>query len=94
MRRVSFKRLGCKQGPLWQARYFDFTCRRTRDIANKLDYIHDNPVKAGLVRHAGEWRWSSAGFYSKRGKPMVVPDVRDFSGDPDGLLWPAPWRRK
>jgi putative transposase len=54
-----------KRGPLWQARYFDFICRRTRDVGNKLGYIHDNPVVAGLVRHADEWRWSSAGFYSK-----------------------------
>ena len=82
------------RGPLWQARYFDFICRRTRDVANKLDYIHDNPVKAGLVRHRDEWCWSSAGFYSKTCPPPVIPDIMDFSGDPDELLWPAPWRRK
>ena len=35
-----------KPGSLWQARYFDFICRRTRDVANKLDYIHQNPVVA------------------------------------------------
>jgi REP element-mobilizing transposase RayT len=83
-----------KRGPLWQARYFDFICRRTRDVANKLDYIHQNPVVAGLVNHADEWRWSSAGFYSKTGAPPIVPDIIDFSGDPDELLWPAPWRRE
>ena len=81
------------RGPLWQARYFDFICRRTRDVSNKLDYIHDNPVKAGLVKRAEDWRWSSAAFYAKTGKPPVTPDVMDFSGDPDELLWPAPWRK-
>ena len=40
-----------KQGPLWQARYFDFICRRVRDVGNKLEYIHQNPVAAGLVSH-------------------------------------------
>ena len=55
-----------KTGPLWQARFFDFICRRTRDVTNKLDYIHQNPVVAHLVSRADEWRWSSAGFYSKR----------------------------
>ena len=83
-----------KTGPLWQARYFDFICRRTRDVANKLDYIHQNPVVARLVSRADEWRWSSAGFYSKTSVPVIVPDVMDFSGDPDELLWPAPSRRK
>ena len=89
----SVQKLRGKHGPLWQARYFDFICRRTRDVANKLDYIHENPVMAGLVSRADEWRWSSAGFYAKTRAPLVVPDIMDFSGDPDELLWPAPWRR-
>jgi len=84
----------CKHGSLWQARYFDFICRRTRDVANKLDYIHENPVGAGLVSRPDEWRWSSAGFYAKTSAPLVVPDIMDLSGDPDELLWSAPWRRK
>ena len=29
----------------------------------KLDYIHRNPVKAGLCQTPEEYRWSSAGFY-------------------------------
>ena len=82
-----------KPGPLWQARYFDFICRRARDVGNKLEYIHQNPIAARLVSHAAEWRWSSAPFYSKSGAPLIIPDVMDFSGDPDELLWPAPWRR-
>src|SRR5437762_3237323 len=81
------------RGALWQARYFDFICRRTRDVSNKLEYIHENPVKAGLVSRPEDWRWSSAGFYAKIGIPAVIPDVMDCSGDPDELLWPAPWRR-
>ena len=83
-----------KHGPLWQARYFDFICRRTRDVANKLDYIHENPVVAGLVGRPDEWRWSSDGFYAKTSAPLVVPDIMDLPSDPDELLWPAPWRRK
>jgi REP-associated tyrosine transposase len=82
-----------KHGSLWQARYFDFICRRTRDVSNKLEYIHQNPVTRCLVSRADEWPWSSAGYYFKIGTPVVVPDEMDFSGDPDELLWPAPWRR-
>lgn len=81
------------RGPLWQSRYFDFICRRTRDVSNKLQYIHENPVTAGLVSSGPDWRWSSAGFYAKTSATRIVPDEMDFSGDPDELLWPAPWRR-
>ena len=28
-----------------------------------LNYIHDNPVRAGLVYRAEEWKWSSCRFY-------------------------------
>ena len=83
-----------KRGPLWQARYFDFICRRTRDVGNKVEYIHQNPVVAGLVSRADEWRWSSAAFYLKTRTPIIVPDFMDFSGDPHELLWPAPWGRR
>jgi hypothetical protein len=37
--------------------------RFTRDDAHyrvAVDYIHSNPVKAGLVKSAGGWKWSSA----------------------------------
>ncbi|MGD0007471.1 MAG: hypothetical protein ABSE93_02850 [Terriglobia bacterium] len=29
----------------------------------KLDYMHNNPVKRGLVSSPGDWPWSSWGFY-------------------------------
>jgi len=29
----------------------------------KVDYIHDNPRRKGLVRDAVDWRFSSAGFW-------------------------------
>ena len=29
----------------------------------KLEYIHDNPVRAGLCSYAEEYRYSSAKFY-------------------------------
>jgi putative transposase len=88
------------QGPFWQPRYFDFICRHARDVSNKLDYIHQNPVQAGFVRQPDEWPWSSAAFYSKSSSlpsspsssPSLIPDHMDFSGDPHELLWPAPRR--
>ena len=38
----------------------------------KLDYMHLNPVHAGLVEHAAGWQWSSAQYYEQR-KLVRVP---------------------
>jgi hypothetical protein len=29
-------------------------------IKQKIDYIHNNPVEAGFVTHAVDWKYSSA----------------------------------
>ena len=34
----------------------------------KLDYIHFNPVKAGLCENPEDYKFSSAGFYQKEDK--------------------------
>ena len=32
-------------------------------LLEKIDYIHNNPVRRGLVEHPGDWTHSSYGFY-------------------------------
>ena len=47
-------------GPgVWQREYFDRYIRDEAHFANTLAYIHENPVKAGLVKSAREWKYSS-----------------------------------
>jgi len=42
-------------------------------IWQKINYIHANPVKAGLVRAGKDYRWSSfRDFYSGTGEPLKV----------------------
>lgn len=77
--------------PLWQARYFDFILRRVADFWDKFDYIHQNPVRAGLVTNANDWRWSSCRHYSKLGAAAVEPDPIYLPMDRNAPLWPAPW---
>lgn len=38
----------------------------------KLEYMHNNPVKAGYVRSPEDWKYSSAGFYLT-GSESVIP---------------------
>jgi len=81
-----------RHGQIWQRSYFDFICRRARDFSEKLEYIHRNPVVAALASRCEDWQWSSYRYYAKTGEPPVRPDFIEFSGDPNELLWPAPWR--
>jgi putative transposase len=37
--------------PFWQARYYDFNVWSDEKCAEKLRYIHENPVNRGLVEH-------------------------------------------
>ena len=47
------------QGHLWQQRFYSVPL--TDDHLNTcIAYVHMNPVKAGLVKAAEEYRWSSA----------------------------------
>ena len=48
----------------WQARFYDFNVFTKKKVIEKLDYIHWNPVKRGLVASPELWRWSSDRFYA------------------------------
>jgi len=46
--------------PFWQAESYDHWVRDTREAEKIRAYIENNPVKAGLVSSAEDYRWSSA----------------------------------
>ena len=58
--------------PVWQRRYYDFNIFTEAKLDEKLEYMHMNPVRAGLVEKAIDWPWSSARFYLL-GRPVGVP---------------------
>lgn len=51
----------------WQDESFDHWVRNRTEFRRIVAYIEDNPVKAGLVKMAEEWRWSSTSERRKRG---------------------------
>ena len=57
-----------RQGSFWQAGYWDTYMRNSDHELRARRYIENNPVKAGLVRLANEWRWSSARFRDAYGR--------------------------
>ncbi len=60
-----FERAGKKKGntskyQFWQHNNKPIELWSTAVIRQKLDYIHNNPVKAGFVTEATQWKYSSA----------------------------------
>ena len=68
------KRLRQKRHPFWQRRFYDFNVWSWRKKNEKLNYMHFNPVKRGLVKHPKDWEWSSFGFYSTRKSNLCTPN--------------------
>jgi putative transposase len=59
----------------WQpGRGHDRNIDNARTLQKVIDYIHENPVRRGLVSDARLWKWSSAGWLA--GKPLnrLEPD--------------------
>jgi putative transposase len=52
------------EGELWQPRFFDRALRTVQEYNEKVEYIHLNPVRAGLVNRPEDWRWSSYNEYA------------------------------
>jgi putative DNA methylase len=61
----------CRHGEFWQREYLDRYIRNAEHYSRAIRYIEDNPVKAGLVRNASDWPFSSARF--RLGAPASLP---------------------
>jgi putative transposase len=52
-------RIKGSSGHFWQRGYYDRAIRKTEHINDIFEYIHNNPVRRGLVQVAEEWPYSS-----------------------------------
>ena len=43
----------------WQKGFYDFNIYTEKKLKEKFDYMHNNPVKAGLCAKAEDYKWSS-----------------------------------
>ena len=67
-----------ERGVLFQGRFFDRALRTVKEYQDKVEYIHLNPVRGGLVTRPEDWRWSR---------------MRDYTGSvsaPAGTASPLP----
>lgn len=45
---------------VWMDEYFDYVIRSEEDLIKHLKYIHNNPIKRGVVETPEKYTWSSA----------------------------------
>lgn len=55
-------------GHVWQGRFKAFPIEQDAHLLTVLRYIEQNPVRAGLVGRAEDWRWSSARIWKELGE--------------------------
>jgi putative transposase len=65
---------------LWKPRFDDLLIYSEKQLRIKLEYIHNNPVKAGLVMRSVDWEYSSARDWIE-GKSGILRIDKTFLGE-------------
>lgn len=71
MSRAAVKTSNVTNRMLWQHHNRPIELWSKEVIEQKVNYIHNNPVKAGFVVNAGDWKYSSAKDY-ETGRSSIV----------------------
>ena len=52
-----------------------------RSYLARLNYVHQNPVRHGLVPVANQYRWCSAAWFERTASPAIVKSIYRFKFD-------------
>jgi REP-associated tyrosine transposase len=61
-------------GHVWQGRFKAFPIEQDDHLWTVLRYVERNPLRAGLVRSAENWPWSSLSWRSTGKRPAILSD--------------------
>ena len=76
-----------RSGHLFQDRFYSVAIENGNTFLSVLIYIHNNPVKANIIRYPSEYRWSSFNAYFGAKDPLVdVSLAYNISGSKEALL--------
>ncbi|HEX3029631.1 MAG TPA: transposase, partial [Clostridia bacterium] len=68
-------------GHLFQDRYLSENVEDETYLLTVLRYIHQNPVKAGMVKNAEDWKWSSCqSYYEIKSSSTTMLDSKFILG--------------
>ena len=82
-----------RTGAFWMPDYFDRYIRDEPHLVAVTNYIEQNPVKAGLVRSAGDWQWSSASVKTAGETPALPGFWRGAQGLAADVRYYGQWMR-
>lgn len=63
---------------VWQEGVHPQLIQNMNMAKQKIDYIHNNPVKRGIVREPKDWIYSSASNYYKDGGIIEIDRIEEF----------------
>jgi len=61
--------------------FWDTKLTYERSYLARLNYVHQNPVKHGLVTIANQYRWCSAAWFERVAPPAMVKTIYGFKTD-------------
>jgi REP element-mobilizing transposase RayT len=73
--RVANQILGRTGTRFWQDESFDHWIRSAEELWSLIEYVENNPLKAGLVEAREQWRWSSAAWLTDDKNRSSVPPL-------------------
>jgi len=61
--------------------FWDTKLTYEKSYLARLNYVHQNPVKHGLVRVANQYPWCSAAWFERTASPTAVKTIYSFKTD-------------
>jgi len=80
----SASRLRRKERGIWQRRFWEHCLRDEDDLQSHISYIHNNPVRHGLVEDSRAWPYSSIHLPEYSDARLRRPEVRSGMGYLEG----------
>jgi putative transposase len=74
-------RLDDKAGRAVWFNFWDTKLTYERSYLARLNYVHQNPVKHGLVSMANQYPWCSAAWFERTASPVAVKTIYGFKTD-------------
>ncbi|HKO42422.1 MAG TPA: hypothetical protein VJU84_03980 [Pyrinomonadaceae bacterium] len=73
--------LDCSTGRKVWHNFWDKKLTFQRSYFARLNYVHQNPVKHGLVRVANQYPWCSAAWFERTAEAAMVKTIYNFKTD-------------
>lgn len=78
--RITVRRGKRVERRFWQAGGgYDRNAIDPKTVLAMIEYIHNNPIRRGLVTVASDWKWSSAGWLEGKEPNILKPDPIDLN---------------